>query len=172
MSTYLSGGRLFRSLGKGAQLVALSVVGLALAGAAFSAGRSSATAPVIVRIDGRIGTGAQSGKYPPEMVAPGQKKFAGAYRERIAFSTADKEYTVRVWESGPGVLKTDDYPYDEYCLILSGRLKITNASGGSEEFGPGDSFMIPKGWRGTWDMKTSMKKIYIDLVPASATPRD
>jgi uncharacterized cupin superfamily protein len=156
--------------GRGAPLAALAAVGIALAGASLSANRPPAAAPAIIRIDQHLGADALRGKYPPDMVAPGQKKFDGAYREAIAFSTTDKQYFVRVWESGPGVLKTDDYPYDEYCLILSGRLQITNASGSTEEFGPGDSFVIPKGWRGTWDMKTRTKKIYIDLIPAAAAP--
>lgn len=156
----------------GVKLAAISAMGIVLAGAALSADRPPAAAPAIVKVDGRIGMGALRGKYPPEMVAPGQKSFDGAYREAVAFSTRDKQYSVRVWESGPGILKTDDYPYDEYCLILSGRLRITNASGSTQEFGPGDSFVIPKGWRGTWDMRTRMKKIYIDLVPASAAPRE
>lgn len=108
------------------------------------------------------------GKYPPEMVAKGQKSFDGAFLESVAFESADKQYGVRIWESGPGMLQTDGYPYDEYCLVIDGQLEITNGSGRTEVFGPGDSFVIPKGWQGTWNMKSRFKKQYIALTSASA----
>lgn len=151
---------------RGPILVALSAI--AIAGACLSADRRSSAAPEIVTVGNHLAGKVARAKYPPEMVAPGQRKFDGTYLESIAFATQDRQYTVRIWESGPGVLQTDGYPYDEYCLVLSGRLKITNASGSTREFEPGDSFVIPKGWRGTWDMRTRFRKLYIDLVPASA----
>ena len=65
-----------------------------------------------------------------------------------------------MWQSGPGILRTDGYPHDEYCLVLEGHLVITNRSGGREEFSPGDTFVIPKGWTGTWNMTARFKKQY------------
>ena len=67
---------------------------------------------------------------------------------------------IGVWQSGPGILQTDGYPHDEYCLVLEGHLIITNRSGGREEFDPGDTFVIPKGWAGTWNMPARFKKQY------------
>jgi uncharacterized cupin superfamily protein len=172
MKSRSTSGKWLNRAHSGALIAVLSGLAIAIAGVSLSADRHSAAAPDIVGIDGHLAGKVTRGKYPPEMVAPGQKKFDGAYLESIPFTTTDGQYTVRVWESGPGVLQTDGYPYAEYCLVLSGRLKITNASGSTREFGPGDSFVIPKGWRGTWDMRTRFKKLYIDLVPASATAGD
>ena len=31
------------------------------------------------------------------------------------------------------------------------------------EFHPGDAFVIPKGWVGTWDMTTRFKKIIVNF---------
>lgn len=143
---------------------------LLLSGAAIPTAQTSTPALPIFKLDAHSSAPMVHGKYPPEMVAKGQHGFDGAYDERTAFQTTDKQYSVRLWESAPGVLQTDGYPFDEYCLVLEGQLEITNPSGQRESFGPGDSFVIPKGWRGTWNMKTHFKKQYIDLIPASAMP--
>jgi uncharacterized cupin superfamily protein len=51
---------------------------------------------------------------------------------------------VNLWESGPGILKASGYAHDEYCLVVTGDLVITNASGNRQEFHLGDTFVIPK----------------------------
>jgi len=101
------------------------------------------------------------GKYPSEMVVPGEKAFDGSYTILTEYKSEDRKFTVALWESGPGVLKTDAYPHDEYCLVLEGHLIITNRSGSRAEFNPGDTFVIPKGWAGTWNMTTRFKKQYV-----------
>jgi uncharacterized cupin superfamily protein len=65
---------------------------------------------------------------------------------------------IGVWAGGPGVLRITDYPYDEYCVMQAGTLVVTSSSGSVETFHGGDSFVIPKGFNGTWDMKTRMRK--------------
>ena len=100
------------------------------------------------------------GKYPKENVPEGQT-FDGSFSSVVGYRSEDGRFTVAIWESGPGVLKTDSYPNDEFCHVLEGELVITNASGSTRQFGPGDSFVIPKGWAGTWDMKTRFKKRFV-----------
>jgi uncharacterized cupin superfamily protein len=114
----------------------------------------------IVRLDPKA-KATEPGKYPKEMVGPGQKSFDGGYKTVNAYESKDKKFLVALWESGPGVLQTDSYPNDEYVLVLEGRLAITNKSGKKDEFKAGDSFVIPKGWAGTWDMKTKFKKQFV-----------
>lgn len=149
-------------------LAVLFTLSAALATFHSSTAQTSPQAPPILKLQDRAATDAVRGKYPPEMVVQGQASFDGAFVESVAFESGDKQYRVQIWESGPGMLQTDGYPYDEYCLVLDGQLEVTNRSGGTDVFGPGDSFVIPKGWQGTWNMKTRFKKQYIALVPASA----
>lgn len=129
------------------------------------------TAPAIATIEHMIGAKAEvvRGKYPAEMVAKGQTGFDGSYVETTAFRTGDEKLGVKLWESGPGALVVggDGYPHDEYCLVLQGQVEITNEGGRTVKFGPGDTFVIPKGWRGTWDMKTRFRKQSIDLAPVA-----
>ena len=114
----------------------------------------------IVRLDQKA-KASESAKYPKEMVPPGQKSFDGEYKTFKGYESKDKKFLVAIWESGPGVLQTDSYPNDEYVLVLEGELAITNKSGTKDEFKAGDSFVIPKGWAGTWDMKTKFKKQFV-----------
>lgn len=97
--------------------------------------------------------------YPPEMRVG---DFDGSFkREKVFSSSTNNENVVAFWESEAGVLRTEGYPVDEYCYVLEGTLVLTDADGRQQTFGPGDTFIIPKGWIGTWDMKTRFKKQFV-----------
>jgi uncharacterized cupin superfamily protein len=144
------------------------ICALALAGVFGAAARAETGGKEIVRVE-RKATPTEPGKYPSDMVVPDGGAFDGSYTSATEYRSADRKFTVALWESGPGVLKTGGYPHDEYCLVLEGRLIVTNRSGRSEEFGPGDTFVIPKGWAGTWNMTTRFKKQYVAFEEESAS---
>ena len=133
---------------------------LAIASVFGSTAHAQIGGKAITRVD-RNATPKEPGKYPSEMVVPGQEAFDGSYTILTEYKSEDRKFIVALWESGPGVLKTDTYPHDEYCFVLEGHLIITNQSGSREEFNPGDTFVIPKGWAGTWNMTTRFKKQYV-----------
>jgi uncharacterized cupin superfamily protein len=120
-------------------------------------------APAIAPLARDAGPSPKPGRYPAEMVAPGQKGFDGSFFLTPIFRDAKGDPLVQIWESQAGVLKTEDYPFDEYCLVLEGVVEVTNQDGGTHTFRTGDTFVIPKGWRGTWDMKTRFRKHSIIL---------
>lgn len=64
-----------------------------------------------------------------------------------------------VWESEPGAWKVS-YDENELCVILAGRLRLTGEDGASQEFAAGDAFVVPKGFRGTWETIEHVRKIY------------
>ena len=68
-----------------------------------------------------------------------------------------------VWESTPGIWKIS-YQEWEYCRILSGRSVITEDGGQARSVGPGDSFMIRPGFRGTWEVVETTRKEYVILL--------
>jgi uncharacterized cupin superfamily protein len=79
---------------------------------------------------------------------------------RELFAAASGGLRIGVWEGGPGILRLTNYSHDEYCLMISGEVVITDEAGHEETFRTGDSFVIPKGFSGTWNMKTKMRKQY------------
>jgi len=101
----------------------------------------------------------ERGTYPLDMRVG---DFDGAFkREKVFSSSSNRENVVGFWESEAGVLRTEGYPVDEYCYVLEGDLLLIDADGRQQTFGPGDTFVIPKGWVGTWNMKTRFKKQFV-----------
>ena len=74
---------------------------------------------------------------------------------------------VGVWEAGMGKSVLKNFPFTEYVLMISGRVVVTEENGTSNTFEAGDTFVIPKGWSGTWDIKERMKKqiVRIGAIP-------
>jgi hypothetical protein len=64
-----------------------------------------------------------------------------------------------IWESTPGKWAVD-YAEDELVYLISGRARLTGADGEAETFGPGDAFVIPAGFKGSWETLESLRKYY------------
>ena len=64
-----------------------------------------------------------------------------------------------IWESTPGKWSIS-YTEDEFCTILQGRVVLTDESGKSESFKAGDAFVIPAGFKGTWETVEKVRKFY------------
>lgn len=129
---------------------------LALAGTAAMA----ADAPSIVIIDSAT---------PTEEVA---RKPGGIYvGETIIHKNADETVQIGVWEADVSKTRLIDYPFTEHVLMISGRIIITNDDGSSNEFAAGDTFVMPKGFTGIWDIRERMKKQHIKIGDPNAKPQ-
>ena len=53
---------------------------------------------------------------------------------------------------------------EEYCFIKEGELVITDEDGTVTTHKAGDSFVIPRGFNGVWDMKSKIVKDYVILL--------
>ena len=84
------------------------------------------------------------------------------------YTSADDRFFSGEWTSTPGKWAVV-YDEDEFVLILAGRCTLTSAEGIAETFGPGDSFVIPRGFAGTWETLEPLRKVYAIYagVPAS-----
>jgi uncharacterized cupin superfamily protein len=60
------------------------------------------------------------------------------------------------------------YDEDEFCLILEGTVRLTDAAGHAEIYGPGDAFVIRSGFTGVWESLTPVRKFYVVHVPKAA----
>jgi len=55
------------------------------------------------------------------------------------------------------------FPYDEYVLVLQGKVVLTSEDGSSQTFVMGEGFLVPKGWTGSWDMPDQyLEKIIVE----------
>lgn len=81
-----------------------------------------------------------------------------------AFGSADGPYLGGSWTGQPGTLRCDPYPYDEVCIMITGRVALVDADGGRREFGPGQAFFVPKTFTGTWETIEPSEKYFIALI--------
>jgi hypothetical protein len=44
--------------------------------------------------------------------------------------------------------------------VLAGRVALQSDQGARWEFGPGDSFVVPSGFAGTWEVLEDCRKLY------------
>lgn len=63
------------------------------------------------------------------------------------------------WECEPGILQLD-LDLMEYCHLLKGHWKFTSESGVVSEVKAGDSWIFPKGWKGTAEVLETVRKVY------------
>jgi|SRR5580765_3240697 uncharacterized cupin superfamily protein len=86
---------------------------------------------------------------------------AGAPRTKTRNYYADpgEHFYAGIWESTPGKWQVE-YSEHEFVHLLSGRVVLTDSEGRAERFGPGDVFVIPAGYRGTWETLETVRKLY------------
>lgn len=76
------------------------------------------------------------------------------------YSDPSGQFFSGVWACEPGSWQVS-YSEHEYCRILSGRVVLTDAAGRARSFGPGDAFVIPAGFSGTWTTVEPCRKQYV-----------
>lgn len=73
---------------------------------------------------------------------------------------ASGKATMGVWSGQPGKINIPAYPVNELMTVISGKLEVTNEDGTVMSFEPGESFFIPKGWKGVWHVVVPSEKCY------------
>jgi uncharacterized protein len=58
------------------------------------------------------------------------------------------------------------YTKDEFCVLLEGEVRITDASGHVETYRQGDALVIPNGFKGTWETVKPVRKFFATYQPA------
>ena len=72
------------------------------------------------------------------------------------------DFVVALYESMPALVDVSyPFPYDEFVTVLEGRVILTSIEGEKQTYSVGDSFLVPKGWRGTWDMLEKFREMII-----------
>lgn len=67
------------------------------------------------------------------------------------------------WEGEPGWVDLNFWPYNELCVILTGRVAVEDRNGGRVEYGPGESFLVPQGFEGRWVTIEPTTKIFVGV---------
>ncbi|MFV0473169.1 MAG: cupin domain-containing protein [Pikeienuella sp.] len=103
-----------------------------------------------------IDLGAMADK--PTTLSPGQKEAATSL-----WTSPDGTLDIGVWECTPGRFTADRSTTAEFCYFLQGEIVMTHLDGTRKTLGPGDAIMLPRGWKGTWEIIGHTRKIYAIL---------
>lgn len=83
-----------------------------------------------------------------------------------AFSDAGESFHAGHWSSTRGVWRVR-YTECELCVLTAGRVELVSESGVRQSFGPGDAFVVPAGYSGTWAVLEDCTKIYAIFMPGT-----
>ena len=72
-----------------------------------------------------------------------------------------EQLIMEVYEDGPATFRFDPFIFDEFVLVLNGKLILTGTDGVSQEYIAGDSFVVPKGFAGTWKMLGNYRELVV-----------
>ena len=93
--------------------------------------------------------------FPAEIVLKGESK----NWEQVLHQG---DFVVAVFEASPAIIDiSDPFPYDEFVLVLEGQVTLTHIDGEKQNYKPGDTFLVPKGWLGTWDMPDKYREMIV-----------
>lgn len=140
---------------------ALVPIVLLASGLAFA--QDDVLRPARVAPDEMSGVGLEAG--PPPV--PDELVLSGELNAKRSFPFSGEELSVIVFESTPA--KTDHsesaFPFDEFVYVLSGKLILTDMDGEVHEYAVGDALVVPKGWRGTWEMQGNYRELVVVAAP-------
>ena len=105
----------------------------------------------------------------PDPTDPGEEYFispeklvSGNPKQTLWTQYTDEtgKFIAGIWRSEPGKWKIS-YMEEEYCHMLEGVSVIAGADGTSVTVRAGDSFVIPRGFVGTWEVIERTTKRFV-----------
>jgi uncharacterized cupin superfamily protein len=107
----------------------------------------------------------ETGAPRPERILTGNPQ----NRSWNSFATDDSRFFAGIWEAEPGSWAIE-YTEAEFCHIIEGESRITDADGVVTYVRAGDAFVIPSGFKGVWEVVTRTRKHYAIYEPAAGDP--
>lgn len=135
-----------------------SFVGFALCALSFASAAEEALKAVPLDPEKLAGVGlpAEEPFIAPEDVIEGNHEPRG---EVLFYG---EQLIAEVYEDNPATFAGGEpFLFDEFVLILSGKLILTNPDGVSQEYVAGDSLVVPKGYLGTWKMLGNYRELVV-----------
>lgn len=81
------------------------------------------------------------------------------------YQDPSKQMLSGTWDCTPGKWQADYSAKSEFCYIISGKVVLTDEDGVESTFVAGESFLIPQGFMGTWEIVETVQKYYVIVTP-------
>ncbi len=103
---------------------------------------------------------------PDVSVPAADRVLAGSPEHRVwnYFTDDTQTFFAGRWSGTRGKWRVR-YTENELCVMTAGRVVITSDLGERSAFGPGDAFVIPAGFSGTWEVLEDCAKVYAIFEP-------
>ena len=110
----------------------------------------------------RLAEGSLLAAEPLEYLPAPEKIVSGNPLQRVwsHYTDESQKFSVGIWECEPGAWRIH-YTEEEYCRVMTGRSRLTNADGVVREVTAGDEFVIPRGFEGVWEVIERTRKVYV-----------
>ncbi|MFY2825357.1 cupin domain-containing protein [Ruegeria sp. MALMAid1280] len=95
---------------------------------------------------------------PRQMIMSSPEVAAPLEWEKLVIDRASDEVRVGTWKCEPYTDEIVDYAYDEFMFMIAGTVELIYPDGSSDRFGPGQAFLLPKGFTGTWKQPETVVK--------------
>jgi uncharacterized protein len=80
------------------------------------------------------------------------------------YSSADQAFHCGIWEGDVGAWRVR-YTEHELCHMLAGKVRMIDNNGSETVVIAGDSFVIPAGFEGIWEVLEPARKLYAVYEP-------
>ena len=80
---------------------------------------------------------------------------------KVLHTSKDEHFTAGIWECTAGKWRTNYATEDEFCTLLEGHVRLTPENGAAQDFKAPESFIIPCGFKGTWEAVTKVRKYFV-----------
>ena len=118
-------------------------------------------APFLMKTKGKAAPKVEKGKPNPTTLIKG-KYLTQTWNH---WAGEDGRLLAGIWVCTPGKVRCD-YSEWEFCHIISGEVLLTEeGQKKGHRFKKGDGFIIPPGFKGTWETVKKVKKHYVILLP-------
>lgn len=99
---------------------------------------------------------------PESYLLPTEKLLSGNPRQTVWVHYTDPtgQFVVGEWHSEVGKWKIA-YTEEEHCRMLEGTSVITDQQGHAVTVAAGESFVVPRGFVGTWEVVVPSRKTFV-----------
>jgi uncharacterized protein len=84
------------------------------------------------------------------------------------FTDTTGQFSAGIWEGQPGCWAVT-FTENEFCHLLSGKVVVRDEAGNAATFRAGDSFVMPAGFTGTWEVIETARKLYATFEPKAVS---
>lgn len=92
-----------------------------------------------------------------------ERRLSGAPEQSLQnmYADAGQKLLSGTWSSEVGKWVIDYSQRHEFCYLVEGHIVLTNSDGEETEFKQGDAFVIPVGFKGSWEVLEPVTKYYV-----------